>query len=174
MVASTGEGRTWIVCGASPGAPEHLPIALTSCPDSVRMASNAGVKLFSGHRLDYYFCHDRFAMANYQAERIAARQQGTQVVTLDQGEATLTELAPDILIAPGERTESPSYGYRKYYPIRFSGNWCIQFALDHRPSELHIIRTIPAKASIADRLGEAALACLLPLAAMPGVDPNRR
>lgn len=138
MVSSTPNGRAWIVCGASPGAPDHLPRALDACPDSVRMASNAGVKLFAGQRLDYYFCHDRFAMDNYHDERIAARKQGTQIVTLDQGEATLTAIFPDILITPGERTESPSYEYRQHHPIRFSGNWCIQFALDHRPSELHI------------------------------------
>ena len=138
MVTSTSKGRAWIVCGASPGAPKHLPIALAACPDSVRMTSNAGVKLFLGEWLDYYFCHDRFAMANYEKERQAARYRGTQIITLDQGDATLTELAADILITPGERRDTPQYEYRKYLPIRFSGNWCIQFALDHRPTELHL------------------------------------
>ncbi len=133
---------SWIVVGASPSAEIALRKAVARRPDSMRMTTNAGIHLFNGDRLDYYWLTDKYACENHRADREAAIKRGTQIVTFDSGVEFLKKRGlenADVFISPKPRIgPAPHYKYRQNIDICFSGMWCVQFALDHDATELHL------------------------------------
>lgn len=142
------EGSRWMVLGSSPSAPEHC-----NTPEiDFTISSGDGIIL---RHPDYYFIMEESALWRRVDERYEAQRNGTKIVLsqylvqllrgkkyqdfLDRTHQKLFPYNELIRFDPLSRPETWKTWRRGNYVAACSGVLCLQFAVNHGATEIHMV-----------------------------------
>lgn len=135
----------WIVTGASTSGREWLRHVAPTMPDAVRIAANSAITWYleDGHHLDYAWLTDAVACPKYgPAARAMRKQYGTKLCTIMRSHEALRHRGQedfDIFVGNERRGIENVFEHGRYHDVSLSGIWCMQFALNHWATEVHVI-----------------------------------